>query len=584
MNDSKSLLKSILGDRGYETLEKAIYKQRTQAVIDPLEYYLPLIVVPRALLSWLVQTIRPMKTGEIKDIQFPGRPEILVHFEKQDVDQYRAEFISGGRIIHSFEKQSLPAISGHLMTVGEMYDSFVEEKPKEKEESAEKATEKEETKPSESNSLDVVRQMVSLSNLQPQEDPENVKWAVSHANVRELTGVIGKLVDALTAQKINTDKIEEVLDKVSEKEVKDKQGDIETSLTPEEKNKEDMKAKAKDAGMSYQELDKLKAKPSADQKGPESKEVDSGTEAAEAEPKKDSAIAKEALAPTEMVPESADVVTRPSLDPAKTKVYPSASLASDYFKKKAELLLKPYSSDAQRRWAHTEAGTKALGGEEKVKEWDKESKGKDLPEKVSKEEMGKAEMPKGAGQPTPPAKPKEPKPPIPASNNPAASAAKQAQSSARGGYKPPKTPGAAMPKNPTAKPKVPPAPKAPAAPKAPGMAKGEYFKKILSNAPVKKTEKVWATTEEQLYKTECRECGKPEFVKGNDGQPKFTPCACFLVLKKDEEGRPYRFVQPIKKSDGSFDLKFAADADPEVVKMFLLTMKARLLLKKKHGI
>jgi hypothetical protein len=43
--------------------------------------------------------------------------------------------------------------------------------------------------------------------------------------------------------------------------------------------------------------------------------------------------------------------------------------------------MMPYTSDAQRRWAHTEAGTKALGGPAKVKEWDRASKGKDLPMK-----------------------------------------------------------------------------------------------------------------------------------------------------------------------------------------------------------
>ena len=42
----------------------------------------------------------------------------------------------------------------------------------------------------------------------------------------------------------------------------------------------------------------------------------------------------------------------------------------------------PYKSDAQRRWAHTKKGTKALGGSAKVSEWDKASKGKKLPEKV----------------------------------------------------------------------------------------------------------------------------------------------------------------------------------------------------------
>jgi hypothetical protein len=42
----------------------------------------------------------------------------------------------------------------------------------------------------------------------------------------------------------------------------------------------------------------------------------------------------------------------------------------------------PYSSLAQERWAHTPAGTKALGGKDKVAEWDAASKGKKLPKKV----------------------------------------------------------------------------------------------------------------------------------------------------------------------------------------------------------
>lgn len=39
----------------------------------------------------------------------------------------------------------------------------------------------------------------------------------------------------------------------------------------------------------------------------------------------------------------------------------------------------PYVSDAQRRWAHTKTGVKALGGKKKVAEWDAASKGKKLP-------------------------------------------------------------------------------------------------------------------------------------------------------------------------------------------------------------
>lgn len=43
----------------------------------------------------------------------------------------------------------------------------------------------------------------------------------------------------------------------------------------------------------------------------------------------------------------------------------------------------PYVSDRQRRWAHTKAGIKALG-KKKVAEYDKATKGKELPERKKK--------------------------------------------------------------------------------------------------------------------------------------------------------------------------------------------------------
>lgn len=45
-------------------------------------------------------------------------------------------------------------------------------------------------------------------------------------------------------------------------------------------------------------------------------------------------------------------------------------------------LMKPYVSEAQRRWAHTTNGKKALGGNAGVHEWDEATKGKKLPERV----------------------------------------------------------------------------------------------------------------------------------------------------------------------------------------------------------
>lgn len=54
----------------------------------------------------------------------------------------------------------------------------------------------------------------------------------------------------------------------------------------------------------------------------------------------------------------------------------------------------PYVSDQQRKWAHTKAGTEALGGPEKVHEWDQATKGKKLPKrKHSKPEAEPAPKP-----------------------------------------------------------------------------------------------------------------------------------------------------------------------------------------------
>lgn len=57
----------------------------------------------------------------------------------------------------------------------------------------------------------------------------------------------------------------------------------------------------------------------------------------------------------------------------------------------------PFKSDAQRRWAHTDAGELALGGPDKVSEWDTASKGLKLPRR---------KVPRAAA---PPPKPKYPR-------------------------------------------------------------------------------------------------------------------------------------------------------------------------------
>lgn len=44
----------------------------------------------------------------------------------------------------------------------------------------------------------------------------------------------------------------------------------------------------------------------------------------------------------------------------------------------------PFKSEAQRRWAYTPAGTRALGGKKAVAEWEKATGNKKLPKVVKK--------------------------------------------------------------------------------------------------------------------------------------------------------------------------------------------------------
>ena len=44
----------------------------------------------------------------------------------------------------------------------------------------------------------------------------------------------------------------------------------------------------------------------------------------------------------------------------------------------------PFVSEAQRRWAYTKEGTRALGGKENVREWERATGNKKLPKVAPK--------------------------------------------------------------------------------------------------------------------------------------------------------------------------------------------------------
>ncbi len=200
---------------------------------------------------------------------------------------------------------------------------------------------------------------------------------------------------------------------------------------------------------------------------------------------------------------------------------------------KKEILQKPYVSDAQRRFFHSAGAKKAGLTSADVKHWDEASKGKKLPEKVSK-----LEPTGGAASPHMPKQPKGAAPSIKASRDPKAAQNKQGQVKFKQKFG-----------------------------KLAQPPKNDYFQNKLPGV----TKSEFHVAEEQLYQP-CVHCGTAEFVKSENG-PVYQPCACFMVTLRD--GGKTTFVE-LKKHEGSYSLKFSPRADKDQVRAFLLTLRARL--------
>lgn len=116
MKQVDQLLKSMLGNDGFLTLRKHIFRQDSQTTLTPIDMYLPLLAVPRTVLSWLIQNIHSIPVGESKVIKdVPGLGDIEMHLKRVGNDSYSADFIREGNKLHSFHDQTLPMVGGQII-------------------------------------------------------------------------------------------------------------------------------------------------------------------------------------------------------------------------------------------------------------------------------------------------------------------------------------------------------------------------------------------------------------------------------------------------------------------------------------
>lgn len=136
------LVKSLLGEDFFEKLEKSdLYKLNTKTALNIEEIKISMQIVPRAILAWLFNNLKPMARKEIKKINFPFCDGYM-NVNKIDFDVYNGTVCnSKNEVVYEFQYRSLPGIGLIILSSFELYDinNISEGFESEKEEFNEKA-------------------------------------------------------------------------------------------------------------------------------------------------------------------------------------------------------------------------------------------------------------------------------------------------------------------------------------------------------------------------------------------------------------------------------------------------------------
>lgn len=518
MGNSKQFLQDIVGKEGYEKLSTVLTKSFAS------EAAAASMAVPRALLSWANQHIAPLKVGEYKTLDFPGQSHLKIHIQKQSDNMYKGAFLKDGKAIHVFADQFLPSFDSTeksepdqkaLTIIKALIKSGMPDAKQGDYEQLEKAaTVAPQVMKDIGNLIDamVAKNMVSQSI----DDLNKAQEQTSLLNINKDRGApeVKQQPEGKAAQ----DQKPQAQNPLKKEDRKEGSGGY-----PEQDIPQSQLEAANQQQLGYMKINMDRGKPKL-------KDRKEGEEAQDQKPASDNPLAKDAMNPAGgnrglrhllMKPlhaaingfaaagaaEAAHKMPTPHMEqlshtlkhppqpaqpaipgvspaipakpspPMKKAMVPTGPGSMKEMKAppknaftmavgKAEKLAKPYVSEAQRGFFHTASARAAGITPADTKHWDDASKGqKNLPKHVKK-----AEMPGGAAKPQVSTKPQGPAAPVPASNNPAGAAAKQAQASAGGKLAMPKIGGGAAMKNPSVKPAM---PKMPGATKMPGMGKEE---------------------------------------------------------------------------------------------------------------
>lgn len=127
------ILKSIIGDELYESLNKALVKLNTKSVVDLEELHSAIKTAPKSVIAFLMRELKDMKKDETKQIKMPWDTNSEMTITKLDADVYKGMISKDSKVIHDFNLTAIPQLAAHIMSAFEIYDEESEVEASKKE-------------------------------------------------------------------------------------------------------------------------------------------------------------------------------------------------------------------------------------------------------------------------------------------------------------------------------------------------------------------------------------------------------------------------------------------------------------------
>lgn len=117
-------LNKILDEGFLQSLAKSadLYKIGSNSVLDPDEIRIGLKVVPRAVMSLLINALTPMPINSSIEFQLPFGKNARINANKNAADDYTGSVYDNNKLVYDFKNRSIPGLGIILLSTFELYE------------------------------------------------------------------------------------------------------------------------------------------------------------------------------------------------------------------------------------------------------------------------------------------------------------------------------------------------------------------------------------------------------------------------------------------------------------------------------